>query len=95
MDRISALRNVEQALAEFEEGELTLAGLERRVEAALRTYATEFEGESLAAYRVSGDEDEAVVVADSPDGARERARALRDVSAGEVEPVSSPDEPDE
>jgi len=94
MDRISALRNVEEALEEFEDGELSLAELERKVEAVVRTYATEFEAESLAAYRVRGTEGEAVVVAASPGEARERATELRGVGAdgtdAEVERLSPP-----
>jgi hypothetical protein len=87
MDRISALRNVEEALAAFEDGELDLAGLERDVRGTLRTYATEFEGE-LSAYRAeSTGEDEreggdavdgTVVLAGSKQGARERVRELVD-----------------
>ncbi|WP_123535388.1 DUF7854 family protein [Halosimplex salinum] len=91
MDRISALRNVEDALAEFEDGEIDLAGLEREVRGTLRTYATEFDGE-LSAYRArsgSGSEGEdadggdtaaavdgVVVLAASAQGARERVREL-------------------
>jgi hypothetical protein len=84
MDRISALRNVEDALREFEDGEADLAATERRVVAVLRTYATDFEAtDGRAAFRVhrrddsepdpeseSGD-DETVVVADSLAAARE------------------------
>lgn len=89
MDRISALRNVEDALAEFEAGETDLATLERAVRGTLRTYATEFDGE-LSAYRAEGvDEgdpddgrsravDGIVVLAGSPRGARERVRQLVD-----------------
>jgi hypothetical protein len=85
MDRISALRNVEDALRRFEDGEVDLAELERDVRGTLRTYATEFEGE-LAAYRVertgeggSGDGvDGTVVLAESEQGARERVRELVD-----------------
>ncbi|PSP65125.1 hypothetical protein BRC79_09040 [Halobacteriales archaeon QH_8_67_27] len=54
MDRISALRNVEDALGEFEDGEIDLATLEQDVRGTLRTYATEFEGD-LAAYRARSD----------------------------------------
>ena len=77
MDRISALRNVEDALAAFEDGECDLSELERRVRGTLRTYATEFDGE-LAAYRASGDDavDGLVVMAPSTDAARERVRSL-------------------
>jgi hypothetical protein len=80
MDRISALRNVEDALREFEAGEVDLAATERQVLAVLRTYATEFEGESgdLAAYRATGDDavDGVVVVAESPTDAEARVREL-------------------
>lgn len=85
MDRISALRNVEVALGDFEDGEIDLATLEREVRGVLRTYATEFDGE-LAAYRAESDADGSdasavdgmVVLAGSPQGARERVRALVD-----------------
>ena len=78
MDRISALRNIEQALADFEDGEQSLSGLERDVRGILRTYATSFEEQS--AYRASGGErvDGLVVVADSRRDARERIEALVD-----------------
>jgi hypothetical protein len=80
MDRISALRNVEDALREFEAGEVDLAATERRVLAVLRTYATEFEGESgqLDAYRATGDDavDGVVVVAESSADAAARIREL-------------------
>jgi exonuclease VII small subunit len=98
MDRISALRNVEQALAAFEEGEADLADLERRVRGVLRTYTTEFEGE-LSAYRASGDSRVAgmVVLATGEQQARERVRELVDTEgertddAFAVEPVDSAD----
>jgi hypothetical protein len=61
MDRISALRNVEEALAAFEAGDLDLAALERQVRGTLRTYATEFEGE-LSAYRATEPPEAAGVV---------------------------------
>ncbi|WP_256295840.1 DUF7854 family protein [Haloarchaeobius salinus] len=89
MDRISALRNVEDALASFEDGDCDLAELERRVQAVLRTYVSEFDvGESLAVYRVApaggggGDEISAdgtsglVLVASGPTEARAQAREL-------------------
>lgn len=84
MDRISALRNVEEALAAFEAGEDDLAGLERRVRSVLRTYATEFDGE-LAAYRAVGADpaDGMIVLAADPSGARERVRNL--VEADDLE----------
>lgn len=74
MDRIAALRNVEDALSQFERGDIDLAGLERQVQAVLRTYATEFADDRRAVYRVG----ETVVVAASPAAARERAGALVD-----------------
>jgi hypothetical protein len=75
MDRISAIRNVEEALRAFEDGEADLAATEERVVAALRTYATEFDDETgLAAYAGRGDEavEGVVVVASSRAEARER-----------------------
>jgi hypothetical protein len=83
MDRISALRNVEDALRAFEHGEADLTTTERRVATVLRTYATEFEEEPHAAYRASGPDpvDGAVVVAPSEPDARDRVRELRDVDA--------------
>jgi hypothetical protein len=91
MDRISALRNVEDALGDFEEGELSLSELEREVQGILRTYATDFEGD-LSAYRAGGEGavDGVVVLAATPTEARERVRELLD-RPGEfsVEPVDS------
>lgn len=81
MDRISALRNVEDALASFEAGETDLEGLERRVQGVLRTYATEFEGD-LDAYRATGDQraEGVVVLAPSERAARERVEELLDAA---------------
>ena len=79
MDRISALRNIEDALSEFESGESDLESTERRVLAVLRTYATEFESErDASAYRARGDDraDGIVVVAESEDEAQERVYEL-------------------
>ena len=93
MDRISALRNVEEALAAFEAGEADLAEAERRVRGILRTYATEFEGE-LSAYRASGGPrvEGMVVMATGEAQARERVRSLLDAVDDpvefEVEPVT-------
>jgi hypothetical protein len=77
MDRISALRNVEDALAAFEDGELSLSELERDVRGVLRTYATDFDGD-LEAFRASGDQrvEGIVVLAAGPQQARERVRSL-------------------
>ena len=79
MDRISALRNVEDALATFEAGECSLADLEREVRGVLRTYATDFEGDR-SAYRASGDDavDGLVVLAASEREARQRVADLVD-----------------
>ena len=84
MDRISALRNVEDALSEFEAGECDLAAMERRVRGVLRTYATEFADQD--AYRASGEEaaDGVVVLASSPSEARERVADLAGVDRGAV-----------
>jgi hypothetical protein len=87
MDRISALRNVEEAIRAFERGEADLAETERRVATVLRTYASEFEAaDGRAAYRVAAGGREAVVVASSPAAARERGvAALADADADESE----------
>ncbi|MFB6281940.1 MAG: hypothetical protein ABEH40_07975 [Haloferacaceae archaeon] len=95
MDRISALRNVEEALRAFESGEADLAATEERVVTVLRTYATEFEGgeqAELSAYRArGGPAGGTVVVAATPAEARERIRDLFDAEADaidvEVEPL--------
>jgi len=85
MDRIAALRNVEEALAEFEAGEADLAATEGRVLAVLRTYATEFE--ELDTYRARGDDpaDGTVVAAESRPAARDRVLALADADPDAVE----------
>ncbi|MGQ3330976.1 DUF7854 family protein [Halorubrum sp. FL23] len=77
MDRISAIRNVEDALRAFENGDADLADTERRVAAVLRTYATEFDGDDDV-FRAVGDDavDGTVVVAPSAPAARERVLAL-------------------
>ncbi len=89
MDRISALRNVEEALRALEEGEADLATTEERVLAALRAYATEFEAETradLAAFRaVGGPADGTVVVATDAREARARVADLSAVDEGAVE----------
>lgn len=95
MDRISALRNVERALAEYEAGERTLPELEREVRGVLRSYATEY-GEG-SAWRARGDErvDGLVVVAGSRSEARERvAAAVAEPVTVEVEPLGEPDADD-
>jgi hypothetical protein len=87
MDRISTLRNIEDALARYEDGELQLPELEREVRGVLRTYATDFE--DATAYRARGNPsaDGLVVVADSRASAREQIEGLVDAAAFEVEPV--------
>lgn len=96
MDRISALRNVEAALREFEEGDADLAATQDRVRAVLQTYATEFEADERRPYRVTGaDEgDGRVVVAPDPATARER---IADDLDGDpdlsVDPLSGDDGP--
>ncbi len=77
MDRISALRNIEDALAGFEAGEQTLPELEREVQGILRTYATHFD-EGLSPYRATGEPavDGLIVVARSRTAAREQITAL-------------------
>lgn len=76
MDRISALRTIEDALTAYEDGDLRLPELEREVQGVLRAYATEFEDASI--YRARGDPsaDGLVVVAHSPTEARERIEEL-------------------
>ncbi|WP_137286558.1 DUF7854 family protein [Halorussus salinisoli] len=87
MDRISALRNIEDALADFESGETDLGATERRVLNVLRTYATEFEDEELTAYRASGAEraEGLVVVAESRAQARKRVTDVLDSDELEFE----------
>lgn len=87
MDRISALRNIEEALRAFEEGDADLAATERRVATVLRTYATDFEGDAQV-YRAVGDPpaDGRVVIAPSAPAARERVR--RSIGAGTDEDSS-------
>ncbi|MEF8779157.1 MAG: hypothetical protein V5A46_00590 [Haloferacaceae archaeon] len=78
MDRISALRNVEEALRAFEEGEAELATTEERVIGVLRTYATSFEDEA-AVFRATAPAPAAgaVVIAPSTPAAAERVVDLR------------------
>lgn len=81
MDRISALRNIEDALSDFEAGETDLQSVEQRVLAVLRTYATDFgDDDQLHAYRAvgNGPADGLVVVAESEAEARDRVADLLD-----------------
>lgn len=77
MDRISALRNIEDALSAFEGDDCSLPELEREVRGILRTYATEFDAETRA-YRARGHERVSglVVVARSRQEAREQVADL-------------------
>lgn len=83
MDRISALRNVEEALRAFEDGEADLATTEEHVIGVLRTYATSFEGDE-ALFRATAPEaaEGAVVVASSAPAAAERILALYGLECG-------------
>jgi hypothetical protein len=89
MDRIAALRTVEEALTAFERGEIDLDTLEARVQGTLRTYATDFEDGQLTAYRATGDPavEGLIVVAETPRAAREQIADLVDADrpAFEVE----------
>ena len=81
MDRIAALRRIEQSLSDLEAGEADLDTCEREIRATVRTFATEFDGE-LSAYRTDSG---VVVVASSEREARERAKAVTDVEAPTVQ----------
>jgi hypothetical protein len=81
MDRIATLRQIEDALSSYEAGESDLEECERRVRAAVRTFATEFDGE-LSAYR---SQTGTIVVAESAREARRRVRELTDAEAPTVE----------
>ena len=83
MDRIATLRQIESALTAFESGETDLEGCERQIRAAVRTFATEFDGE-LSAYR---SDTGTVVLASSEREARQRVRELTDASAPVVKPI--------
>lgn len=88
MDRISALRNVEDALGRFEAGECSLSELERDVRGVLRTYATEFDGDVRAYEADGGAADGIVVLAGSRSEARERiADLVADPGRFDVAPV--------
>lgn len=77
MDRISTLRNIEDALSEYEDNDIALPELEQKVRGILRTYATEYQPEATA-YRAQGDQavDGLVVVATSRREARETVERL-------------------
>lgn len=86
MDRISALRNIEEALAAFESGKRDLQSVERQVVTILRTYATEFEEDGKSVYQA--DEPESVeglvVVGESRSDAVARISELADTDDVEV-----------
>ncbi|MFW5918888.1 MAG: hypothetical protein ACOCSF_01655 [Halanaeroarchaeum sp.] len=91
MDRIAAIRNVEDALAAFERGEIDLATMEDRVQGVLRTFATDYPADDARAYRASGDPraDGLVVLAADRAEARDRIEALLEADLEfEVTPVS-------
>ncbi|WP_181693010.1 hypothetical protein [Natronomonas sp. LN261] len=83
MDRIATLRRIEASLSAFESGKTDLETCERRVRAAVRTFATEFD-DGLSAYRA---DDGTVVVATSEREARERVRELTGADAPTVRPI--------
>ncbi|MFB6142732.1 MAG: hypothetical protein ABEJ30_05255 [Halorientalis sp.] len=88
MDRISAIRNVEEALADLEAGEIDLETAEERVVTVVRTFATDFgPEEDRRAYRARGDPpaDGTVVVAGGRREARERVRAVADAEEAEFD----------
>ncbi len=80
MDRISAIRNIEDALAAFEDGDIDLETTEERVLATVRTYATNYEGDATAAYRVQpiSRNEPVVVVAASPTDAVDQVESILD-----------------
>lgn len=90
MDRISALRNIEEAISAFEGEEYTLPELEREVRGILRTYATDFDDETRA-YRARGPSrvDGIVVLATSREEAHNRVTdLLSDPPTFSVEPAN-------
>jgi hypothetical protein len=91
VDRISALRNVEEALQAFEAGEAELETTQRRVQSVLQSYATEFEDRERRAYRAHGNSpaDGTVVVAPDSETAKTRVAELKDAdgTSFEVEPL--------
>jgi hypothetical protein len=88
MDRISALRNIEESLRAFETGNSDLTTVEQRVIGVLRTYAAELESTSseLCAYEASGTQQVAglIVVAASELKAREQIATLLNIDPSEL-----------
>jgi len=91
VDHISALRNIEEALRAFEDGEADLSTTQRRVQSVLQSYATEFEAEQRRPYRAHGEApaDGVVVVAPDAETAHERIEKLSDTESAsfDVEPL--------
>ena len=91
VDHISALRNVEEALRAFEDGEADLATTQQRVQSVLQSYATEFEADERRPYRARGEApaDGVVVVAADAETAERRVRELADAADAsfEVDPI--------
>jgi len=94
MDRISAIRNIEDAIRDLESGDADLASTEQRVVTVLRTFATEFEDGAgdgtLDAWTAVGDdraEGLVVLAADAAD-ARARVRDLLDEATGDADDVT-------
>jgi len=87
VDRISALRNVEEALRAFEAGEAELETTQRRVQSVRQSYATEYADPERHAYRAHGDPpaDGTVVVAPDPGTAKSRVSELTETDAGSFE----------
>lgn len=87
VDHISALRNIEESLRAFEDGDADLATTQRRVQSVLQSYATEFEAEERRAYRAHGEApaDGVVVVAADAEAAAARVRELADAGTAEFE----------
>lgn len=84
MDRISALRNIEDALREYEDGELELGELEERVGTILRTYGTAFERADVSVFEARGGRADGTVVA-AADAVTARERIEERFDAEELE----------
>ncbi len=78
MDRISALRNVEDALQDFEDGEIDLLTMDVRIRSVIRTYATNFG--TYTAYRATAPPaiEDIIVAAATPERAKARMVSLAD-----------------
>ncbi|WP_330631464.1 DUF7854 family protein [Halocatena halophila] len=78
MDRISALRNVEDALQDFEDGEIDLMTMDVRIRSVIRTYATNFG--TYTAYRAIAPPavEGVIVAAETPTRAKAQMVSLAD-----------------